>query len=119
MDSPKFLFDINIPAKLVKYLRKREPAIDLVCVGDLGAPPKQTKDPNLLLAAETMGRFVIALDKKSLPGHLMDHFSAGNDTAGVAMLRNGFTNRRYADEILLIWGASSADEWRDCTIYIP
>jgi hypothetical protein len=34
-------------------------------------------------------------------------------------MRRGFTLEEYRDEILLIWGATTADEWIDRIQYIP
>jgi hypothetical protein len=51
--------------------------------------------------------------------HLINHYAAGHHTHGVILLRDGFPLSQYLDEIILIWGATSADEWLDQTIYFP
>jgi hypothetical protein len=119
MSKPRFLCDEMVPAALTQALRQKAPGIDVLCVGEPGAPPLHTLDPDLLLAAEALGRFLLTFDKKSMKGHLADHFAAGHHTWGVGLMREGCTLARYLDEILLIWGATEADEWVDVTIYIP
>jgi hypothetical protein len=119
MSSPRFLVDENILGALPKALRQQEPGMDVLCVGEPGAPPCRTLDPDLLLAAESLGRMLISRDRDSMPGHLADHFAAGHHTWGTALLRNGFSLGRYIQEILIIWGASEADEWIDQTMYLP
>ena len=119
MSSPRFLLDEKVPPALAAMLRQQEPRIDVRCVGEPGAPARATKDPDLLLATEAMGRILITLDRKSMPGHLANHSAAARHTAGVLLLRNGFSLAQYAAEILLIWGASEADEWVDRPAYIP
>jgi hypothetical protein len=91
----------------------------LLRVGDPGAPPRETPDPDLLLAAQALGRVLLTNDRSTMPQHLVDHFAAGHHTAGVILMRKGFANAVYRDELLLIWGATTADEWIDCTDYIP
>jgi hypothetical protein len=119
MSNPRFLVDEHVPAKLVKNLRTREPGMELLCVGESGAPARGTLDPDLLLAAEAQGRVLLTMDRKSMPQHLTDHFAAGHHTAGVILIRQGFALPVIRDGILLIWGATTADEWVDQTKYIP
>src|ERR1051326_1451124 len=97
-----FLIDENTPDFLVNVLRAAEPGMDVVKVGEPGAPPRGTLDPELLIAAEVAGRCFITLDRRSMPGHLADHFAAGHHTCGVILLRGGLPVGQYAQEILLI-----------------
>jgi hypothetical protein len=119
MNEPRFLMDENVPPLMPHTLRTQGPGIDFLCVGEPGAPPPQTSDPDLLLAAETLQRLLVTLDRKTMPGHLRQHFHAGQHTCGVVLLRNGFPLARYVHELLLIWGASTAAEWVDMAVYLP
>jgi hypothetical protein len=92
---------------------------DVLKVGELGAPAPGSSDPQLLLAAESLGRVLISLDRRSLPNHLADHFRAGNRTSGVILLRNGFALHQYVEEIVRQTEMFEPDEWIDRTIYIP
>jgi hypothetical protein len=93
--------------------------MDILGVGEPGAPPLGTTDPDLLKEAESLGRVLLTFDRKSMPGHLANHFRAGHHTRGVVLMRNGFRLTRYLDEIQLIWGATTGDEWVDLTDCIP
>ena len=115
----KLLVDQCTNPILMSALRQAEPAIDVIHVGDPGAPPLGTKDPDLLIAAETLGRVLATNDRSSMPGHLIDHYTAGRHTAGVMLMRRGFSLARYVQEILQHWDTTTADEWVDCTVYIP
>jgi hypothetical protein len=119
MSNPRFLFDEHIPHPLYLALRQREPFIEILCVGEPGAPPLRTLDPDLLVATDSLGRVLVSFDRKTMPGHLADHFRGGMHTGGVILLRNGYTLPEYVDEILLVWGATTAQEWVDLTVYIP
>src|SRR4051812_30507033 len=110
MNNPRFLVDEDVPEELVKALRASAPGLEILQVGEPGAPPKRTPDPDLLLIAEATGRGLLSKDRSTMPQHLVDHFTAGHHTAGVILMRNGFTLAVYRDELLLIRGATTADE---------
>jgi len=115
----RFLFDEDTANAFIDGLLRREPALDALRVGQPGAPPRGTKDPQLLLAAEALGRALVSNDRSSLPGHLKDHFTAGHHTAGVILMKIGYPVGRYLEDLLLIWSATTAEEWQDRTEYIP
>lgn len=119
MSKPEFLFDECTDPDVVTALRRLEPAIGIIRVGDQGAPPRSTLDPEMLLAAESLGRVLVTNDRRTMPGHLIAHFLAGRHTAGVILLREGFAIGRYARSILDQWAATTADEWIDRTTYLP
>jgi len=119
MTQVRFLFDEDTANALIEGLLRREPAVDAVRVGQPGAPPRGTKDPELLLAAEAAGRTLVSNDRSTLPDHLADHFAGDHHTWGVILLRGGFPLGRYIEDLLMIWSATTAEEWQDRTDYIP
>jgi Domain of unknown function (DUF5615) len=119
MTKCRLLFDEHVGRSLASALRRKEPTIDIVRVGMSGAPPIGTPDPDLLIAAETKKRVLITKDAKSMKRHANNHLAAGRHTGGVFVLQKGFPLRRYTEELLLIWYASSAEEWRDVFDYTP
>src|SRR5262245_1608535 len=119
MSRPRFLCDEDQHPGLMAALRQLAPTLDVIRVGDPGAPQRGTLDPDLLLASEGLGRGLVSADKRTLPGHLIDHFAAGHHTAGVILLRGGYSLGRFAQEIVAQWAATTADEWVDRTIYLP
>ncbi len=119
MNQLTFLLDECTRRALLNALRGSNPAPDVIRMGESGAPPLGTKDPQVLLAAQAAGRCLISGDRKTMKQHLQDHFAAGRHTCGVVLMKGGFALRRYVDDILLIWQATTADEWVDRTDYIP
>jgi hypothetical protein len=119
MASPRFLFDADVPGPLTQALRQHQPTMDILCSGEPGAPPRRTPDPLVLLAAENMQRLLLTGDRSTMTGHLQDHYDAGHHTWGVLLMRNRFPLKAFYQEIVLIWTASEADEWRDVMLYIP
>jgi hypothetical protein len=119
MSPLRFLVDECVNRDIIAYLRSLEPDMDILVVGEPGAPIKGTLDPDLLLFAEAQGRALISGDRSSMTRHLADQFNASHHTAGLILLRGGFSIAHYAAEIHLIWFATTADEWLDRTDYIP
>jgi hypothetical protein len=103
----------------MQALGQLEPGLDVIRVGDPGAPPQNIQDPALLIAAEAMGRVLVSRDRSTMPVHLTDHFVSGHHTAGVILLRNGFTIGQYAQSVVNQWATTAVDEWVDRTIYLP
>jgi hypothetical protein len=115
----KLLADECINPTLLSALRQAEPAIDAIQVGDPGAPLRGILDPDLLIAAQSLGRVLLTNDRSTMPGHLVDHYAAGRHTAGVMLMRGGFSFARYVQEIRRHWNTTTADEWVDRSVYIP
>jgi hypothetical protein len=115
----RFLADECVPAELVSALRLHEPNMDVLAVGEAGAPRRGTLDPDLLLVAEAMGRTLISRDRRTMPGHLADHFAGGHHTCGVILLRRDASLGSCLQDLRLIWHATTAEEWIDRTEYIP
>jgi hypothetical protein len=117
-----FLVDEGVPAAVANAVLALEPAVRLRVVGTSpDVPPKGTPDPALLVFAEDEGFAIVTFDKDTMPGHAADHTAAGRYTSGVFVFPRGndLSAGRVADELVMIWGASAADEWTDLTVFLP
>ena len=81
MSQVAFLLDEHMPLALVNAVLGAEPSVDLICVGQPGAPPKQAPDPELLEVAEREQRAIVTLDKKTMPGHAAAHTASSTSCA--------------------------------------
>ncbi|MFO0796745.1 MAG: DUF5615 family PIN-like protein [Gemmataceae bacterium] len=116
MTPVQFLLDENIPEPVVGALRRAEPSIVYFYSGtDSDTPPKGTLDPQVLAFAEEKGLALVTFDKRSMPGHVADHLAAGRHTWGVFLFPNGnqLSAGRVAEELVMVWAASTKDEWID------
>lgn len=62
-----FLLDENLMPDLKTAIWRHETAIDVLRVGDSGAPPYETLDPQILIYLETSRRCLITSNRKSMP----------------------------------------------------
>jgi hypothetical protein len=114
-----FLLDEHVPEALADALVREKPAIEVYQVGQDPAPVKGTLDRELLRVAEAKQWMVLTQDKSTMPRHVVDHLAAGHHTWGVFFLRDDATIRRLVDDLLLMWSASQAEDWRDVMDWLP
>ncbi len=115
----RFLLDENLSPQLQAGLRRRIPHIDILRVGDPGAPPLEATDPDILRYLETTQRLLVINNRTSMPDHLVDHHATGGHHWGLVWIRPGTSIGRVIDVLALIWHASEAEEWRDQLEWIP
>jgi hypothetical protein len=115
----RYLADQHLPRRLRRALQSREPGIDIFRVGDPGAPPLGTQDPELLRFAESEGRILLSHDWNTIPDHIRDHQATGRHTAGVFFVKPLVSWDSLLEFLVLVWSASEAEEWRDRMEYIP
>jgi predicted nuclease of predicted toxin-antitoxin system len=70
----KFLLDENLSPRLKIAVQRLEPAIDILRVGDPGAPLLGTLDPEVLQYLEQSQRLLVTDNRTSMPDHLEAHW---------------------------------------------
>jgi len=119
MSEIRYLVDENTTRVIADQLRRRQPDIAVSTVGDYMAPPRGTPDPDILLWLEQEGYCLITRNRRSMPQHLQDHLTAGHHVPGIFILRPRASIGQSIADLLLIWGASYPDEYRDQIVHIP
>ena len=92
--------------------------VDVIQVGDDFGPPLGTKDPELLLWAETEDRLLISHDTKSMDKYFRDHLDSGHNSPGILRPR-ARPLIELAEHLVLLAYATDRDEWRNFISYIP
>jgi hypothetical protein len=119
MSTVRFFCDEPVAVFLADAVLRREPAIEIWCVGQGAMPPKGTPDPDLVIFAEGKQYLLLTLDRKTMAYHVRNHLTAGRHTWGVFLLRAGFAVPRYVDNLVLIWSESQAEDWIDYMGWLP
>ncbi len=119
MVKRQYLIDENTTPALADQLRRRQPALEVVCVGDEGAPPKGTLDPEILQWIETHGFTLVTRNRKSMPEHLHQHLVIGQHIPGILTLRPKASLGEVIEDLLMIGELADADEYQDHLIHIP
>ena len=113
---PRFQADADFNQKIVAGLRRREPAIDIQSAregGVIGMP-----DPNVLALAASENRVLVSHDRQTMPGHFR-RFVETQASPGLVILSQELDVGPAIEELLLVWTASEAKEWRNAVIFLP
>jgi hypothetical protein len=119
MSQVRFLVDESLRLSLVAALRRAEPALDVWRVGQTGMPVFGSPDPELLAFCEREQRLLVSLDRATMPDHVAAYLAAGGSTWGVLLVTRRCSFRQLIDDLVLIWSATEAGEWRDSIHYLP
>src|ERR1700728_915298 len=113
---PRFQSDEDLNAKIIAGLLRREPSIDFQtakAANILGLP-----DHDVLAVASRDGRVLVSHDRETMPAHF-NRFVAHSTSAGLLIVSQNVAIREVIEQILIIWVASDAVQWRDRIGYLP
>jgi len=119
MNEIRYLVDENTARALSDQLRRRQPTISVMYVGDELAPPLGTADPDILLWLEREFYYLITRNRRSMPRHLREHLEKGRHVPGIFTLRPGASLKQIIEDLLLIWEAAHPNEYTDQIVHIP
>lgn len=115
----RYLLDEHLSPRLKAAVKRRDPTVDILRVGDEGAPPLGTLDPDILRYLEQSGRALITKNRASMEAHTEAHLSNGGHFNGIFRVRPKTPPGRLMDELYLLWAASEASEWKDQLLWLP
>ena len=73
----------------------------------------------LLAFCEREKRLLVSLDRATMPDHVAAHVAAGRSTWGVLFVTRRCSFRQLLDDLVLVWSATEAEEWRNSIHYLP
>lgn len=115
----RYLLDEHINPVLRRELLRANPALEVWIIGDPGAPPRGTLDPDILIWCEAHSFCLVTNNRKSMPRHLADHLEMGRHMPGILVVNLAMTMGQMIDDLVLIAGASADAEYHDLIIYLP
>jgi hypothetical protein len=114
--NPRFLADASLNHSVLTMLHRREPLLDFL--GAHAAGLRGLPDPEVLRVAPDAGRLLVTPDKATMPAHFAD-FIAARESPGVLPVPRHLNVREVAENLLLVWAASEAEEWVNRISYLP
>ena len=118
MTRPRFLLDENLPPRLQQAVKRRAAEMVVRRVGAPDAPPFQADDPSILSWCDEHYFILVTNNRRSMPVHLRAHLDAGQHVPGILVALDTLPLRQIVDELVLIWGASEMEEYRDLRVFI-
>jgi predicted nuclease of predicted toxin-antitoxin system len=113
----RLLIDEDVHGDIVDGLRRRQPALEVVRVQDVGL--RHTSDPIILEWAAQRGYVVVSVDKKTLAADAWDRVARGLPMPGVAILRILLTIGHAIKELEILALAGNPEDLQDQVIYLP
>ena len=71
---------------------------------------ESVKDPEVLAIAAEQERILVSHDRKTMPSEFTS-FIVSNQSSGVIIVSRKLPTEVIIEELILIWAASSAEEW--------
>ncbi|MDQ2839693.1 MAG: DUF5615 family PIN-like protein [Acidobacteriota bacterium] len=112
----RFLADANFNQRIVAGLLLRQPQIDFGLPQDL--IPAGATDPKVLGLGATLSRVIVTHDVRTMPIHFQA-FVNKQACAGVILVPTRMVIGDVIEDLLLIWYASEAEEWRNRMRRLP
>ena len=112
----RFLADADLNYSIVAALKRREPGVDFMTAGAAGLDG--LPDSEVLAVAALQGRILVTHDRRTMPHHFGE-FIQGRRSPGVFVTPQYIPPAQAAEELLLIWSSTEAEEWENRICSLP
>jgi hypothetical protein len=112
----RFQADADLNMVILSAVVRREPAIDFQTA--VAAALTGLNDREALAVASREGRVLVTHDQRTMPHHFAEFITSGT-SAGVLVIPQHLAISAAVEELLVIWGATDAEEWIDRICYLP
>ena len=117
MSRPEFLADHDLNEHIVDGVLRREPSIRLIRVREVGLDKRP--DHEILEYAAREGLIVVSHDVNTMPAPAFSRVEEGLPMTGLLVVHQSDPVGRIIDDLVLIWSATTAEEWRDQVCFLP
>jgi hypothetical protein len=114
--KPRYLGDVNLRQAIVRAVLRQESSVDFRTAADAGLHGMD--DPDVLALAAQDRRILVTHDVRTMPGHF-SNFLQTSRSPGVFLVPQTLSNAAAAEELVLIWSVTDAEEWLDRLVYLP
>lgn len=115
--KPRFPADADLHFDIVAGVLRREPAVDFQSAQEVLTDGMT--DPEVLSMASREGRILVSHDVSTMPLHFRRFLAEHGGSPGLLLIPQSMPISRAIDELVLIWCASVASEWRDTVVWLP
>jgi hypothetical protein len=113
----RFLADADLNRAIVSGVIRREPSINFVTAHAAGL--RGLGDPLVLALAADTRRILVSHDMGTMPAHFRAFLNTGRHSPGVFLIPQSLDFGAAIEEILLIWLAPEASEWKNRVAWLP
>ena len=113
----RVFLDENFNQRILRGLRQRLPAADLLTVQEAGRAGMP--DPELLAWAAAEQRIIATHDVQTMLGFAYERLVAGEYLAGVFAVPEDTPIGRAIDDLVLLIACSELSEWENRVVHLP
>jgi len=117
VSRPRFLADEDLRYPIVLATRRLEPAIAFQTVVETGW--SGISDDEVLDRAFRNGLIVVSHDVNTMGARAEARVAAEQGMSGLFLVPQARATHAVAEDVVLIWGASQAEEWDGQVVYLP
>jgi hypothetical protein len=117
VSQPRFLADEDFRFEIVLAVRRLEPSLDIGTVVELGR--SGSTDEQVLEFAQANQFLVISHDVNTLKAEAERRIVDGRGVFGLFLAGQRKPARAIAESLVMIWGASEAEEWANRIVFLP
>jgi hypothetical protein len=111
----RFQADADLNQVIVSAVVRRVPAIDFRTATTAGLAG--LKDLEVLALAARDGRILVTHDQATMPRHFAE-FVQSQRSPGLIVVPQHLPLGEVADDLILIWTATDAEEWTDRIVFL-
>jgi predicted nuclease of predicted toxin-antitoxin system len=112
----KYQADADLNEMIIKAIKRQAPMIDFQTAHAAGL--EGGGDKEVLRIAAREGRILVTHDRKTMPYHFAE-LVMEQSSAGVVIVSQHMAVGEAAEELILMWTASEAEEWINSISSIP
>ncbi|MEM8962724.1 MAG: DUF5615 family PIN-like protein [Acidobacteriota bacterium] len=112
----RFQADSDLKRGILLAVDRLEPRVDFRSATDAGLDG--VKDPDVLARTARDGRILVTHDRKTMPRHF-GTFVTRQSSPGVLVVPQKVPIALAAEELVLIWSVTEAEEWIDRICGLP
>jgi predicted nuclease of predicted toxin-antitoxin system len=116
MTKIRFQADADLRHAIVTGVKRRQANLDFQSANVAGL--KGIKDPEVLAIAARDNRILVTHDRKTMPAEF-GQFILSNSSSGVLILSQNLPINEAIEAIILVWEASTAEEWINQIMTFP
>ena len=112
----RFLADADLNENIVRGVKRKESTVDFATAAEGGLI--DLPDSQVLDLAARLGRVLVSHDKRTMID-LFYRFIEARDSPGILMLKQRCSYADAIESLLIVWGASEAEEWINRLEHLP
>jgi Domain of unknown function (DUF5615) len=114
----KFLADANFSRRIIKGVQRREPLLDFQSAEEAGLRGKRDYEVLEIAASQERVLVLVTHDRKTMPD-AFGAFATQRQSSGVLIVPQSLPVVVAIEELLLVWGASEAEDWINMISPVP